>query len=89
MEPIEISQNWLLKFFHIKPASRAIILPLSKVKARREIARTLNDWDKYGLKDVVVERREGQDVIRGRVDLKNCECVAKRIEEPLLTLPKI
>lgn len=70
----EINKNWLAKFFHIKPASRAIILQLSKVKARREIGRILNDWDKYGLRDVIIERRDGQDVISGRVDRKNCKC---------------
>jgi serine/threonine-protein kinase HSL1, negative regulator of Swe1 kinase len=67
-----INQNWFAKFFHIKPASRIICLHISKAKARREIVKILRDWRKYGLRDVVSERSDGGDLIRGRVDSMNC-----------------
>ncbi|KIW89741.1 uncharacterized protein Z519_09898 [Cladophialophora bantiana CBS 173.52] len=69
--PIEISQNWFAKFFHIKPATRVICLQISKGKAKKELIKILKDWRKYGLRDVVSERRGGGDVVRGRVDVSN------------------
>lgn len=71
--PAHINQNWFAKFFHIKPASKIICLSVSKAKARREIVKTLREWKKYGLRDVVSERRDGEDLIRGRVDCMNCK----------------
>lgn len=73
LKPIEINQNWLAKIFHLKPASRAIVMQVSKPRARKEVVRTLREWRKFGLRDVVVEKRVGGDVIRGRVDVENCE----------------
>lgn len=72
--PIEVSQNWFAKFFHIKPATRVICLQINKGKAKKELVKVLKEWRKYGLRDVVSERREGGDVVRGRVDATNCEC---------------
>ncbi|KAL2429846.1 Serine/threonine-protein kinase HSL1 [Exophiala dermatitidis] len=69
--PIEISQNWFAKFFHIKPATRVICVQITKGRARRELVKLLKEWRKYGLKDIVNERRGGADVIRGRVDASN------------------
>ena len=71
--PIEISQNWFAKFFHIKPATRIIGLSAGKVKAKKELVKALKDWRKYGLRDVVSERRGGTDIVRARVDASNCE----------------
>jgi hypothetical protein len=71
--PIEINQNWFAKFFHIKPATRVICLQTSKGKARKELVKILKEWRKYGIKDVISERRTGGDVVRGRVDASNCE----------------
>lgn len=71
--PIEINQNWFAKFFHIKPATRVICLQISKGKARKELLKILKEWRKYGIKDVISERRTGGDVVRGRVDASNCE----------------
>ena len=71
--PIVINQNWFARFFHIKPASRVICLQIGKGRARKELVRTLREWRKYGLRDVVCERRSGGDVVRGRVDACNCE----------------
>ncbi|KIX09476.1 uncharacterized protein Z518_00556 [Rhinocladiella mackenziei CBS 650.93] len=69
--PIETCQNWFAKFFRIKPASRVVCLQIRKGKARKELLKCLRDWRKYGLKDVVAERRDGGDVVRGRVDASN------------------
>lgn len=71
--PIVISQNWFAKFFGIKPASRIICLQISKARARKELVRTLKEWRKYGLRDIVCEKRAGGDVVRGRVDACNCK----------------
>jgi serine/threonine-protein kinase HSL1 (negative regulator of Swe1 kinase) len=73
-QPIRISQNWFAKFFHVKPAAKLISLSVTKAKARKEMVKILKEWRKYGLRDVVSEKRtECGDVIRGRVDDKNCE----------------
>jgi serine/threonine-protein kinase HSL1, negative regulator of Swe1 kinase len=71
--PIEISQNWLARFFRIKPATRVMCLQVSKARARKDVIRVLRDWRKYGLRDVVCERRAGGDIIRARVDACNCK----------------
>ncbi|RMZ91980.1 hypothetical protein DV736_g799, partial [Chaetothyriales sp. CBS 134916] len=69
--PIELSQNWFAKMFHIKPATRIMCLSVSKMRARKELVKVLKNWHKYGLRDVVFERRAGGDVVRGRVDACN------------------
>ncbi len=73
VSPIEINQNWFAKFFHIKPATRVLCLTISKAKAKKELTRVLKEWRKFGLRDVVSERRGGTDLVRGRVDAANCE----------------
>ena len=72
LTPIQINQNWFAKFFHIKPASKTFILQISRLKAKKDIVRIMKNWKKYGLRDVRIERREEQDVIRARVDVQNC-----------------
>jgi serine/threonine-protein kinase HSL1, negative regulator of Swe1 kinase len=72
-QPIQVNQNWFAKFFHIKPASRVLVLQISKVRAKKEIVKKLKEWRKYGIRDVVVEKRAGGDVIRARVDAQNCK----------------
>lgn len=81
-----ISQNWFAKFFHIKPASRIICLCIGKAKARREVVKILRDWRKYGLRDVVSERSDGGDLIRGRVDTMNCKKNAIPTQKGVLTI---
>jgi len=73
LRPIEVNQNWFAKFFHIKPATRVLCLVVTKAKARKELFKLLRGWHRYGVRDVVAERRPGGDVIRGRVDTENCE----------------
>lgn len=73
-QPIHISQNWFAKFFHVKPATKFIVLSVTKARARKEIMKILREWRKYGLRDVVSENHTGfGTVIRGRVDVENCE----------------
>ena len=74
--PIEISQNWFAKFFHIKPATRVMCLSVNKMRARKDLVKILRNWHKYGLRDVVSERRASGDVVRGRVDACNCKWCA-------------
>ncbi|RMZ83737.1 hypothetical protein DV738_g913, partial [Chaetothyriales sp. CBS 135597] len=69
--PIEVSQNWFAKMFHIKPAMRIMCLSISKTRARKEVVKVLKNWHKYGLRDVGFEKCAGCDVVRGRVDACN------------------
>lgn len=71
--PIQINQNWFAKFFHIKPATRVLCLHVKKVRARKELVKVLKEWRKYGIRDVVFEKRVTGDVVRGRVDACNCK----------------
>ena len=72
--PIHISQNWFAKVFNIKPASKLIILSARKARARKEIVKVLREWRKYGVRDVVSEKRTRLgDLITGRVDDMNRE----------------
>ena len=72
--PIHVSQNWFAKVFHIKPASKLIILSVRKARARKEIVKVLREWRKYGVRDVVSEKRtRSGDLITGRVDDMNRE----------------
>jgi serine/threonine-protein kinase HSL1 (negative regulator of Swe1 kinase) len=71
---IHISQNWLAKSFHVRPATKLMTLSVTKARARNEIIKILKGWRKYGLTDVVSEKRIGSsDLIRGRVDDMNGE----------------
>ncbi len=65
------NQNWLARFLHIRPASRAICFTVPRGRARREIAVLMRGWKKYGLRDVVVIKDE--NLIFGRVDAQNSE----------------
>ncbi|KAJ9603265.1 serine/threonine-protein kinase gin4 [Cladophialophora chaetospira] len=71
ISPIEINQNWFAKFFHIKPATRVLCLTISEAKAKKELVKVLKEWRKFGLRDVVSEKRGGTDLVRGRVDATN------------------
>ena len=66
-------QSWFAKMLHLKPATTILVMNVSKAQARREIVKVLREWRKFGIKDVAVEKREGGDVIRARVDAVNCE----------------
>lgn len=70
-------QNWFARFLRIKPAVSIVCFQISKVKARREIARVFKEWRKYGIKDIVIDREAAR--IWVRVAEKNCKiitCVA-------------
>ena len=49
-------QNWLLRFLHIKPATKVLCFQVSKARARKEIISLLREWRKYGMRDVVVDK---------------------------------
>lgn len=65
------SQNWFMKIFNIKPASKVIALNVSKSRARKEILKILREWKKYGMENVRFDKRS--NVIRGRVGELNCK----------------
>lgn len=64
-------QNWFARFLRIKPAVSVVCFQISKVKARKEIARVFKEWRKYGIKDIVVDRDAAR--IWVRVAEKNCK----------------
>lgn len=49
-------QNWLMRFLHIKPATKVLCFQVSKFRARKEIVSLLREWRKYGMRDVVVDK---------------------------------
>ena len=49
-------QNWLARFFRIKPATRVLCFQVSKVRARKEITTIFRDWRKYGMRDIHVDK---------------------------------
>lgn len=64
-------QNWLARLLRIKPAVRVLCFQVSKVRTRREVAGVLRDWRKFGMRDIVVDRKAGR--VFARVDVKNCK----------------
>jgi len=64
------NQNWFARFFHVKPAVRAIALNVAKKKGRKEVYKILRGWKKYGLENVHLDKTE--NVIFGRVVEGNC-----------------
>ena len=64
-------QNWFARFLRIKPAVSVVCFQISKVKARKEIARVFKEWRKYGIKDIVIDREAAR--IWVRVAEKNCK----------------
>ncbi|KAL1952777.1 hypothetical protein VTO42DRAFT_4268 [Malbranchea cinnamomea] len=59
------SQSWFARLFHIKPASKALALKISKGRARKEVVKILREWRKYGLENVHVDRQTR--VVRAKV----------------------
>ncbi len=64
-------QNWLARFLRIKPTVSTVCFRISKIKARKEIARVFREWRKYGIRDIVVDRGAGR--IWATVAERNCE----------------
>lgn len=63
------NQNWLLRFLHIKPATKVLCFQVSKFRARKEIVSLLREWKKHGMRDVVVDKAAGR--VWARVAEKN------------------
>lgn len=82
-------QNWFARFLRIKPAVSVVCFQISKVKARKEIARVFKEWRKYGIKDIVIDRDAAR--IWVRVAETNCKfrtfvvapLTPRRITDPL------
>lgn len=67
--PPDFQMNWLSRFLHIKPASRALCFHARRGKVRQELVYLLRDWQRYGVRDVTVDRNT--NVIHARVDKNN------------------
>lgn len=61
--------NWLSRFLHIKPANRALCFTVRRGKVRQELVHLLQDWQRYGVRDVTCDRET--NVITARVDKNN------------------
>ncbi|KAB8337240.1 hypothetical protein FH972_021542 [Carpinus fangiana] len=64
-----VQQNWLARFFNIKPASKVMCFSRGRGVARQELVRLLRSWRMYGMKDVVLDR--GRNLIWGRLASPN------------------
>ncbi|OAG04965.1 Pkinase-domain-containing protein [Paraphaeosphaeria sporulosa] len=67
--PPDFQMNWLSRFLHIKPASRALCFHARRGKVRQELVYLLRDWQRYGIRDVTCDRNT--NVIHARVDKNN------------------
>jgi dissimilatory sulfite reductase (desulfoviridin) alpha/beta subunit len=73
------SQNWFAKILHLKPATKVLALNVSNVRARKEVAKILREWKKYGIEGVRVDKQ--RNTVSARVGELNCEF-------PLSTSPR-
>ena len=64
-------QNWFARFLRIKPAVSVLCFQVSKVRARKEVSKLFNEWKKYGMRDIVVDKLNAR--VWARVDATNCE----------------
>lgn len=67
--PAELQTNWLSRFLHIKPASKTVCFQVGRGRARQEVVRLLRDWHRFGMRDVVYDRKS--NVVNARVDKAN------------------
>lgn len=61
--------NWLSRFLHIKPASETLCFQIGRGKVRQDLVRLLRDWQRFGVRDVLLDRKT--NVINARVDKNN------------------
>lgn len=66
-----VQQNWLARFFNIKPASKIICFQRGRGVARQELFRLLRSWRMYGMKDILLDRN--RNLIWGGLATPNCE----------------
>lgn len=67
-----MQKNWLSRFLHIKPATKTLCFQVGRGKVRQDIVRLLRDWQRFGVRDVVFDRKT--NVINARVDKINRKC---------------
>lgn len=67
--PPDFQMNWLSRFLHIKPASRALCFHVRRGKVRQELLNLLENWKRYGVRDVTFDKKT--NVISARVDKNN------------------
>ncbi|KAF3008741.1 hypothetical protein E8E13_009951 [Curvularia kusanoi] len=67
--PPDVQLNWLSRFLHIKPASKILCFHVTRGKVRGDLVRLLRDWQRFGVRDVVFDRKD--NTINARVDKAN------------------
>ncbi|KAI1335365.1 hypothetical protein F5Y15DRAFT_409212 [Xylariaceae sp. FL0016] len=66
---IEPHQNWLARFFRVKPMTKCLCFSLSKRRARNELYRVLRGWTDSGIRDLEVDKE--RNIIFARVSKSN------------------
>lgn len=69
LRDVGMQRNWLARFLHIKPATRALCFQTTRGRALSQIARLLDNWRVHGIRDVAVDRTH--NLILGRLDAVN------------------
>jgi hypothetical protein len=67
--PPEMQMNWLSRFLHIKPASKSLCFQIGRGKVRQDLVRLLRDWQRFGVRDVSLDRKANS--ISARIDKSN------------------
>lgn len=68
-----VQRNWLARIFNIKPATRIICFETGRGRVRGRLFKTLLSWQRYGLKDIEMDRERfpDRDLIFGRLGADN------------------
>ncbi|KAH6618807.1 hypothetical protein C7974DRAFT_341740 [Boeremia exigua] len=67
--PPDVQMNWLSRFLHIKPAAKTLCFHVGRGKVRGDLVRLLRDWQRFGVRDVIFDRKA--NTINARVDKIN------------------
>lgn len=67
--PPEMQMNWLSRFLHIKPASKALCFHIGRGKVRQDLVHLLRDWQRFGVRNVSFDREK--NTISANIDKNN------------------
>ena len=66
-------QNWLARFLNIQPGVRVLALRISRSRARTIITGIFADWQRHGMRDIVVDKRNARIWAKvGEQNRKSC-----------------
>ena len=79
------ASNWFARFLGIKPAVHVLCFQISKLRARKEVAKVFREWRKFGMQDVVVDKLTCR--VWARIGKDNCSYPFSYRAFPQLALP--